>query len=131
MTEGGDSIGPTQVNRKKVLCYETQQIFESSVKAAEYFNVSYTNIGRACREGIRVKEKHFVYLEDYYNGWEPEKDKRTNKSKRKIVKCEETGEEFISLREASRKTNIAPSLISRCCNGILETAHGFHFYFKK
>lgn len=129
MTEGGDSIDPNSIRKKKVLCYETKEIFESSVEAANYFGVSYTNIGRSCRTGIKTCNKHFVYLEDYYEGWKPKEDGRTVSSKRQKVKCKETGQEFSSLREAAKQMNITPSLISRCCNGTLQTTHGYHFYF--
>ena len=37
--------------------------------------------------------------------------------------------EFYSAREASRKTNIHSSLISKCCNGDISNAHGFQWRY--
>ena len=129
MTEGGDSINPDSVKKKPLICYETGEIFETASEAGEAYNIDRSSIARACRLGIKSKGLHFVYLEDYGPEWEPPKSKKLNNSRSIHVLCKETNEEFPSLREASRKMNITPSLISRCCNGILDSTHGYHFEF--
>lgn len=56
---------------------------------------------------------------------------RFSKSRGKSVKCVETGEIYQSARDASRKTNIYQSSISRCCNGDygFKTAGGYHWEY--
>ena len=131
MTEGGDTLDPSAYKKKPVLCYETNEIYDSSVDAAAELGTSYSNIGRACRTGIKCLGKHFIYLEDYYEGWTPRPDGRSISSKTKAVECKETGEIFDSIKEASNKMNITSSLISRCCNGVIKSTHGYHFCFIK
>ena len=43
------------------------------------------------------------------------------------VLCVETGEQYPSVHEASRQTGIDQSSISKCLNGKLKTAGGFHW----
>lgn len=51
--------------------------------------------------------------------------------KTKSVICVETGDSFISTCEASRKTGIDQSAISRACNGKRKNAGGLHWSFVK
>lgn len=129
-TLGGDNVAPDIIIKHQVICHETQKIFESTVAAAEYYDVAHSQIGRACKTGNKVKGQHFVYLEEYSPDWQP-KDGRTNISKMRAVFCVERKEIFPSVREAARQLNITSSLISRCCNGQIDSTHGYHFYFIK
>lgn len=129
-TEGGDSVAPDIIQKRKVVCYETQEVFDSTVAAGEKYQIEHSNISRACKTGIAAKGKHFLYLEDWDTKWKPF-DKRTNTSKTKAIICEETQQIFSSVREASRVMDITASLISRCCNGQLKSTHGYHFNFIK
>ena len=43
------------------------------------------------------------------------------------VECIESGEKFISTRDAWRKTGVSYSHISECANGIRKTAGGYHW----
>lgn len=130
-TEGGDTVAPDIVSKRQVICYDTKEVFESTIAAAEKYQVAHTNISRACRNCIKVKGKYFVYLDEYSENWRPRTDGRTNESKKAKVLCQETGQEFESVREAARTMKITPSLISRCCNGILKSTHNYHFCFIK
>ena len=47
----------------------------------------------------------------------------------KIVKCIETQQTYVGIREAERMTGIRREGISRCCLGKQHTAQGFHFEF--
>jgi len=49
--------------------------------------------------------------------------------KTKPVRCIETGEEFVSANEASRRKNISSGSVSRACNGKLKTAGRLHWEF--
>lgn len=130
-TEGGDSVAPDIIPKKKVICYETNEVFDSTVAAGEAYNIEHTNISRACKTGIKVKNKHFIYFDEFNSNWKPRSDGRTNQSKMNSIICQETQEIFPSLREASRAMGIAVSLISRCCNGLISSTHGYHFNFIK
>ena len=45
------------------------------------------------------------------------------------VICIETGDVYISIAEATRKNNVATGSISKCCNGKMKTAGGYHWGF--
>ena len=128
-TEGGDTVAPGIIQKRAVICYNTKEKFESAVAAAEKYGVEHTNISRACREGIKVKGNIFVYADEYSENWTPKPDGRHNNAKKIKVLCKETNQEFASVREAAKEMNITPSLISRCCNGVIKTTHGYHFCF--
>lgn len=53
---------------------------------------------------------------------------KRNNNKRSI-RCVETGDIYDSLCEATRKTGIATSHISACCNGSRKTTGGYHWEF--
>lgn len=50
-------------------------------------------------------------------------------SRRKPVRCIETGQEFESMKEASRQTGINPSYLTQVCVGRAHTAGGYHWEF--
>ncbi len=117
--------------KRQVICHETKEIFESTVAAAKKYNVCHTSIGRACRDHRCAKQLHFAYLDEYSDEWEPKEDGRKQSCKSKTIICLETQQEYKSMQEAARQMNIAVSLISRCCNGQLESTRGYHFAIKK
>lgn len=49
----------------------------------------------------------------------------------KKVLCIETGEEFLSIREAAKQYNIDRSDLSKCCRGIKRIVGGYHWEFKE
>ena len=51
--------------------------------------------------------------------------------KSKKVLCEETGEVYHGILDASRILNITSSNISSCCRGITKTAGGYHWSYYK
>lgn len=51
--------------------------------------------------------------------------------KTKTVVCVESGETYIGIKEASRKTGVDKSSISRCCRGLQGKAGGFHWKFSE
>ena len=52
-----------------------------------------------------------------------------NPRSKKII-CIDTGEEFNTITEASKKYNIRNSNISACCRGKLKTAGGYKWKYK-
>lgn len=109
-----------------VICVETKQIFPSADKAGEYFNVDGASIRYACTDQFRVScNYHWMKYEDYIkNGF-----KETWNPSLKSVICLETEEAYESAPEASRKTNICNSSITKCCNKKAFTAGGLHWAY--
>ena len=108
---------------KKVICVETNKVFDSIKDASNQLNIDKTSIGKVCR-GIYKKAGGytFKYLNDY--------EAKTNKVKEtKSVICIETNKVFISIAEAGRIMNIDPSSIGKVCRGVNKTAKGYTFKF--
>lgn len=73
-----------------------------------------------------------VYLADRSNvmkrWYDKHDDQHTNAHARRAVRCRETGEEFISIREASRAMNVGVQSISRTIgNPKYKTRDGYSF----
>lgn len=66
--------------------------------------------------------KWMVHAEKLNKPW-------AHKKHGKAVLCVETGEEYISAREASRQTGVRDSCICRCCNEMAHTAGGYHWEY--
>lgn len=73
------------------------------------------------RKGFRHSEKTKIKLKNMA------KDKIFNTSKK--VLCIEKNVIFKSINEAERITNIERRNISKCCNGIRQTAGGYHWRY--
>lgn len=118
--------------KKAVICIETGEIYDSVTEAAQKNLTHRSNIRRACKEHRRVKNKHFAYLAEYDDiEWSPRVNKPNKNNREKAVVCVETGVEYPSLRQAGTSLKIPYSLISRCCNGLLDSTHNIHFKFKE
>lgn len=117
--------------KRKVICHETKEVFESTVAAAKKYNTTHHSIGRACRDHRSARQLHFAYLEEYTDAWKPKEDGRKKSCRAIPIICIETRQEYESMTEASRQMNIITSLIARCCKGELETTHGYHFCYKE
>ena len=61
-TEGGDMVAPGIVPKRPVICHDTKEIFESTVAAAERYQVEHTNISRACKECVKFVESILFIL---------------------------------------------------------------------
>lgn len=116
--------------RKQVICYETGEIFESATAVAKLISAPVANITRACREHRIVQNKHYAYLTEFDENWQPRPEYKP-KGPAKVVICLETGIEYPSARQAGAALNISHSLISRCCKGELQQTHNLHFRYKE
>lgn len=76
-----------------------------------------------------ITEEHRQNLKKYHNQPHVIQNFIDRISKRVI--CIETGEVYKSIAEASRKNNINPAGISKCCCGILKTFKKRHWKFYK
>lgn len=115
--------------RRKIICYETQKIYESISAAAAELGICRQNITRACKEHRLAGGKHFAYFDEFNEQWTPRPEYHPTHLNKKII-CIETGEEFASIRAANAKLGIAHSLIARCCSGELKQTHNLTFKYK-
>lgn len=86
-----------------------------SVHNADNYLIS--NLGN-----IKTKDR---YITDK-NG---NRNNKVRKAFGKKILCIETNIVYDSIHEAGIKNNIRPAMISKCCNGNRETAHGYHWKF--
>lgn len=119
-------------SNEKVVLLNTRQVFENAKKAKEELNLKFsTPIIRVCREieksagKIDGKPMIWVFYKDYINMSEDDINNRLNQSNNKSVICINTKEVFYYLSDASRKYNVNPSCITRCCKGKQKTT-GVH-----
>ena len=47
---------------KKVMCVETQQIYQSLIEASQSMKISKSHISRSCNHGLCVKGYHFKFI---------------------------------------------------------------------
>lgn len=108
---------------KRVVCYNTGEVFDNIVMASKKYNVPASNITLCCqRKYARAgkltdtnEEIIWQYLDDYNNGVSPVEKKNNGIS----VKCINTGEIFKSLKEAARHFGIKDcDGIKKCCEGV-------------
>lgn len=117
---------------RPVICIETGEVYKSVSEASRENLISRSSIRRACAEQRTANNKHFAYLDEYdEREWQPHINRRSIEHLAKAVVCIETGDEYYSTREAGRILGIPHSLISRCCNGLLDSTHNLHFKYKE
>jgi hypothetical protein len=115
--------------KKGVFCYQEKRFFSSSTEAGEILNIDNRLICRCCcGELIQTHGYNFCWIEDYYEGWKPRKNKQGQKGKNKI-KCVESGEVFLTATQVCKMKNINPSSLSGCLNGKNKTAGGYHWKY--
>lgn len=138
MTEGGDGsagLKHTDETRRKlsdirknsghpVVCVENGRTYKNAVEASKDIGASSPSSIRDCLNGKRITAGgyHWRYLDDV--DWKPKIHGCL-----KPVLCIETGAEYKSIKEASRRTGINKCSISECCNGTQKRAGGFHWKF--
>lgn len=113
---------------EKVVLLNTRQVFENARKAKEELNLKDTTpIIRVCR-GIeksagKINGKPLIwsFYKDYKGMSEEVINIKLNQSNNKPVVCINTNEIFYYLSDASRKYNVNPSCITRCCKGKQKT----------
>lgn len=119
-------------SNEKVVLLNTREVFENAKKAKEYLKLKDTTpIIRVCRDieksagKINGKPLVWVFYKDYKNMSEDDINTILNQSNNKSVICINTKEIFYYLSDASRKYNVNPSCITRCCKGKQKTT-GVH-----
>lgn len=115
--------------KQKILCVETGVVYSSAKEIEKLFNYANANIIACCRgKLITAYNYHWQYVDD-------EKNKQFKKPIDKRITpvfCLELQKHFKSASEASRQTGVCRPNITKCCQGKLHTAGGYHWsYFKE
>jgi hypothetical protein len=104
-------------NAKKIVCVETEEVFESIVEAKEVYGKS---IDRALKKGTEAKGLHFRYIDkdlvEYIN------------PRLKRVQNVETGEIFESIKKAYQEYNNNRHIFEACKDSKRKVA-GYHWRY--
>lgn len=116
----------TEINIKgktKVICVETKQVFDNSVRASEYVQTSPSGI-RACCKGINKTAAgfHWMYLSDYTkHNAKNLLELPKNKLNKKVI-CLNNGKIYETISEAALECGTYVTAISACCKGKTKSA---------
>ena len=128
-TAGGDAIADRL--KKKVICINDQNIFDSLADAGEYYNISYTAISQCCLGKIQqVYGNQFAYYEE---GKKYKLKEITNECFKQVI-CINTMEKFNTITSAATKYNVNIEAIRQACNNHYKgaTASGYQWdYFEE
>lgn len=97
--------------------------FESLFDAGESINVRKQDVSRACWS-VNHSLENYLWSYDYVEPFIPETDNR----KKEVLQYNLNGnflERYVSASEASRKTSMSKTCITRCCRGEREQSGGF------
>lgn len=130
--------------RKDGSKYKGSTKFYNAIQKYGWDNFDHSVICQCEEWEVDILEKAFIDKYDSINnGYNLDSGGHENKqhaesTKKKISRtlsrtiiCEELNKEFYGANEAARQLGIHNSLIVRCCNGKIKTAHGMHFRYKE
>lgn len=125
-TESRQKMSNSCKTKRKIICLETQEIFDSAKEIERLKGFANANIIACCRGKLHTAYKfHWAYYEDFLSNNVPSSiDKRTTS-----VYCVELNKTFKSLADAEKELGIHHENISRCCQGILQTTGGYHWRY--
>lgn len=118
-TEDTNTVFVDNIRKSKVRCVETGEEFDSIKEAAKGDVKLAKRISQGCRDGGSVFGFHWEYTEN----------KERISSKRKKVRCVETGKIYKSISEAANWKHSLRSKITACCRGEIEEVNGFHWEY--
>ena len=116
---------PVPKNKKKVICLETQVIYNSTCECSDMLNISRSDIRKVCN-GERIKAKNLTFR--FIENGEIKEVNPTNKAKKRIL-CINTNKEYESITEASKELNVKHQHISAILNGRQKTTKGYSFKY--
>ncbi len=130
---GLNNEAAVEANKEPVKCLTNNKTYDSITQASEYTGVSSHLIGFNCRgRQDTAGGMVFVYL-NKKKRTEAEKIKNNRKKNRdkKIIKIKNlsTGEIYLSLAEAERKTGISRNVVSMCALGKMDSSKGIRFEY--
>lgn len=95
-------IGKDNYKSRSVINIDTLEIYETATEVAKHLNIKRTTLCTKFNNGYKTNDTNFVYYDDYLTG-----EFKINQELKKLkIIWLETGEEFKSLAEACRITNI-------------------------
>ena len=113
----------SQKRKKKVICLETNIIYESTMEIQRKLGYNNTNISACCNGKLYTAYGfHWRYLND------KKEINNIDKRKRK-VRCVETNKIYESVSMAAKELNLQRPNITHCCQGELKTTGGFHWEY--
>lgn len=115
-----NGTGTNNPNSKKVICLETNKIYDCMSQAGKEYGIDYTNIYRCCNlQRYTTVGLHWMFLEDYNNSSKDYIDNLLTKKdpgrETKVIYLN-TMEIFDSIKEASISTKINNNSIGLCCS---------------
>ena len=112
--------------KKKIICLETQEVFESAKEIERLKGFANTNIIACCKGKLHTAYGYtWLYYDDYEQGINQHtKDKRTHS-----VVCIELNRTFPTISAAEKELGVYHSNIVRCCQGKLKTTGGYHWKY--
>lgn len=110
-----------QIRKRRVICIETGEIFESITAASEW-------AGKDIHEVLRGRNKtaggyHWQYADA------PSEDEAAKKPHKRSVICLENGKIFESVRAAAKFASISPCTVSDALHGRRSKAGGYHWEY--
>lgn len=129
--------GKPSPKKKKVVCLNTGEIFDSATEAAESCGKTRKGVGLCCsnknmscgRDTATGKKLVWVYYENYIHMTKEEIDAKIQFANKKVLRgpspnvksrkivCLNTGETFETLTEAQRVYGVNTGSVLRCCRG--------------
>ena len=109
---------------KRVVCFETGEVFENVAEAAQFMSVRPQAIYTAIGKGTTCADCHWHYENDA--GIDPSK---FTKRKHRAVACIETGEVFKNCAEAARSLGLSKTAVSNIVGKDNKTAGGYHWRY--
>lgn len=125
-TEKKNKMRGIPKTQKKVICLETQIIYNSICECSKILNIQRSDIRKVCN-GERIKAKGLTFR--FVENGNIINVEIENKAKKKII-CINTNKEYESITEASNDLNVKHQHISAILNGRQKTTKGYSFKYK-
>lgn len=118
-------------HRKKVVCIETGDVFDSISECGRILNIATQHICRACKNHTKTHNLHFCYLEEYNSSWQKHEKERTN-ANRKSIYCIELDKQWDSYVACGKELGVSSSIFTKLIQSqnpleIHATVKGMHF----
>lgn len=118
----------------KVICLETQKVYNTKTDASKYTKINMTCIHDACTGKQRTAGGfHWAHYNDYLK--DPDKyielmdtKPKPNGNAHKTL-CIETNTEYPNATLAAKAMNVVPNAITRACRDNNRTCKGFHWKY--
>lgn len=140
VSAGGDTpllTGANNPNSVKIVCINTEEVFDTINEAAIKYNLCSKCISDCCKGKQSIAGNHPETGErmiwQYYDEWlaAPKKhiiDYTKTESEKRVV-CIETGIIYNNMVEAAKSINVKRSCISSVCRGKQRTSGGYHWAY--